>query len=175
MKPLDKRKQDKGFQGLKFLGFVALLYVVLFFFNKETTLESLQYFVKNTLSVIPIFIFVIVLTAVIQYFFPKEKIGKMLQSNSRSKTYTVSLIAGIISHGPVFAWFPLLKNLQTKGLKDNYIITFLYARSIKLTLLPIMIGFFGQLYSLIFMVYIAIAALIQGLIFSILKQTKSLK
>jgi uncharacterized membrane protein YraQ (UPF0718 family) len=167
MKPSDKKidKIPKGFQGFKFLGFVLILYITLFFINKEKTIHSLQYFGKNTLMVIPIFAFVILLTAVINYYFPKERIGKMLQNQSKTKTFGFSLLAGIISHGPVFAWFPLLKNLNDKGLHKGALVTFFYARSIKLTLLPVMIGFFGKIYSLIFIVFIAVSALLQGIIF----------
>jgi len=165
-----KAGQKKGFQGVQFLAVVILIYIVLYFVNQDKTLESLQHFVKNTLSVLPIFLFVIFLTAVINYYFPKERIGKMFQGKSKFRTYTISLLAGIISHGPVFVWYPLLKNLREKGVQDGALVTFLYGRNIKLTLLPIMIGFFGQLFTIIFMVYIAIAAIIQGLLYTAIDQ-----
>ena len=168
MKPSNKSPmpaKKPQLQGLKFLAFVVVLYVVLFFVNPEKTVESLQHFVKNTLSVLPIFLLVIFLTALINYYFTKEKIAKMMQTSSPVKMYLVSLFAGIISHGPVFVWFPLLKDLKDKGFKNSSLVTFIYARSIKLTLLPVMIGFFGQLFTLIFMGYIALAAIIQGIFF----------
>ena len=165
--------QPAGFQGLKFLGFVVVLYIALYVFNSEKTMEALHYFLKNTLSVLPIFLFVILLTAVINYYFPKQRIAKMLQGKSKISTYSVSLVAGIISHGPVFVWYPLLKNLKEKGLQDGALITFLYGRSIKLTLLPVMIGFFGQLYTIIFMLYIAVAAVLQGLLYEIFFRKKN--
>jgi uncharacterized membrane protein YraQ (UPF0718 family) len=142
-------------------------------YDSEKTLRSLDVFIKNTLSVIPIFLLVILLTAAINYFYPKEKIGKILQNASDFKTYFISLIAGIISHGPVFAWYPLLKNLKDKGLKNSALVVFLYGRNIKLTLLPVMIGFFGKLFSMIFILYIAAAALIQGLIFALIDKYKN--
>ena len=169
MKELNKPEQKSGFQGLKFFGFVVALYIILYLFNNDKTLEALHYFIKNTLSVLPVFLFVILLTAVINYYFPKQRIAKMLQGKSKFRTYSVSLLAGIISHGPVFVWFPLLKNLREKGLQDGALVTFLYGRSIKLTLLPVMIGFFGQLFTLIFMGYIAVAAILQGLLFEFVK------
>ena len=167
MKALDKSKQEPGFQGLKFLSFVAVLFFVSYLYDKSKTYEAFHYFIKNTWSVLPVFLFVIILTAIINYYFPKQRIAKMLQGKSRFRTYTVSLLAGIISHGPVFVWYPLLKNLKDKGLQDGALVTFLYARSIKLTLLPVMIGFFGQLFSLVFMAYIAIAAILQGIIYEL--------
>jgi len=164
----DKKPVEARFQGIKFLTFVLVLYLILYFIDSDKTLKALHYFLKNTLSVIPIFLFVILLTAVINYYFPKQRIAKMLQGKSRFRTYTVSLLAGLISHGPVFVWYPLLKNLKDKGLTNGALVTFLYGRSIKLTLLPVMIGFFGQLYTFIFILYIAIAALIQGVLFEVI-------
>jgi len=162
-------KQQKKFQGTKLLAVVIILYIVLYFFKQEKTIESLKHFGKNTLSIIPIFIFVIFLTAVINYYYPKQKIAKMLQGKSSAKTYFISLIAGIISHGPVFAWFPLLKDLKDKGVKEGGLVTFFYGRGIKLTLLPVMISFFGQLFTLIFVAYIAVAAVLQGIIYEKIK------
>ncbi len=167
------KKQSTGFQGLYFLIFVLILYLAGYLFYPEKTLRSLHIFLKNTLSVLPVFALVILLTALINYFFPKEKIGKMLQNASDVKTYFISLLAGIISHGPVFAWYPLLQNLKDKGLKESALIVFLYGRNIKLTLFPVMIGYFGKVFSIIFVIYIAIAAVLQGLIYALINKRKN--
>jgi len=169
MKKSDKQNQKKQFQGTKLMLVVILLYIVLFFINKSKTLDSLVHFGKNTLSIIPIFLFVIVLTAIINYYFPKEKIAKLLQGKSNFATYSISLIAGIVSHGPVFAWFPLLKDLKDKGVKEGGLVTFFYGRGVKLTLLPVMINYFGFLYTMIFIAYIAVFAVVQGIIFENIK------
>jgi len=167
MKNSDKSMSGTGFQGVKFLVFVIILFVISYFYDVDKTSKAFHYLIKNTASVVPVFLFVIILTAIINYYFPKQRIAKMLQGKSRLRTYSVSLVAGIISHGPVFVWYPLLKNLKDKGLQDGALVTFLYGRSIKLTLLPVMIGFFGQVFTWVFMGYIAIAALIQGFIYEI--------
>ena len=169
MKPLNKEAAGKEheFKGVKFLGFVVLLYILLYVVDASKTIDSLKYFLKNSIKILPVFLLVILLTALINYYFPKERIGQMLQGKPRWQTYMFSLLAGIISMGPVFAWYPLLKNLKDKHLEEGTLVTFFYAKSIKLTLLPIMIGFFGQVFSIIFMVYIAIAALLQGFLYAL--------
>ena len=158
-------KPEQKFKGFLFLGIVVLLYLILFFVDSQKTKESLQYFAKNSLKVLPIFLLVIFLTALINFYFPKEKITKILQGKSRFKSYIYSLIAGIFSHGPVFVWYPLLNELRQKGVSKGALVSFFYGRSVKLTLIPIMIGFFGQIYTLLFMVFIAVAALIQGVLY----------
>ncbi len=158
--------KKRSFQGISFLIIVIFIYIILYFVNPQKTLESLNHFIKNTSSVLPVFIFVIILTAIINYYYPKERLAKILQGKSNMQTYLLSLLAGTISMGPIFTWYPLLKNLKDKGLPDGAIVTFIYGKSIKLTLIPIMIGFFGLSYTLVFMIFIAVAALIQGLLYA---------
>jgi len=158
-------KPKTKLKGIPFLFIIVAIYIILYFINKKKTLESLHHFGKNTLIIAFIFIFVILLTATINYYYPKEKITKILKGKATYKTYLISLLAGIISHGPIFAWYPLLENIKDKGLSNGAIVIFVYGKAIKLSLLPVMIGFFGQLYTIIFMIYIAIAALIQGYIY----------
>jgi len=173
-KKINGKQPEQKFKGFVFLGIVVLLYIILYFVDSQKTTESLQYFFKNTLRVLPIFLLVIVLTALINFYFPKGKIIKILQGKSRFRTYIYSLIAGIVSHGPIFVWYPLLNELRQKGISKGTLVTFFYGRSIKLTLIPIMIGFFGQIYTLIFMVYIAIAALLQGVLYDFVDKDKGI-
>ena len=171
MKQSNKKKEEKQkFKGIGFMLFVAVLYLILYFFHSDQIQESVKHFGKNLLMLLPIFLLVILLSAIINYFFPKEKIVKMLQKQSTYKTYIYSLVAGIISHGPIFAWFPLLKELKDKGISKGTLITFIYGRSIKITLLPVMLGFFGKWYVIIFIFYLAIGALVQGFIYDRLEK-----
>jgi uncharacterized membrane protein YraQ (UPF0718 family) len=163
-------QQPKGFKGITFLGLVIFLYLILYFVNSDKTLQSIEHFIKNTWTVVPIFLIVILISALINYYFPKERLSKILQEKSGFQTYLVSLLAGSISMGPLFSWFPLLKNLKEKGLKDGVLVTFIYAKSIKLTLIPIMIGFFGHVYTIIFMLFIAFAAIVQGLLYEFISK-----
>ena len=161
-----KSKKDKQeFKGIALLLFVVVLYIVLSFFQTDEIIKSLKHYGKTILIIIPIFLIVILLTSIINYYFPKEKIATMLQSKSKLTTSLLSLIAGIISHGPIMAWFPLLDSLKEKGVSKGGLVTFFYGRSVKLTLLPVMIGFFGGLYTSIYIFYLAAGAVVQGIIY----------
>ncbi len=160
-----KKNPEKKFKGLPFLFAVFILYAVLYFFEPERITVCVRQWGKNLLLLLPVFAFVIFLTALIVYYFPKQKIAKMLKGKSRIKSYNISLLAGIISHGPIFAWYPLLQELQQSGWSKGGLVTFIYGKSVKLTLLPLMIGFFGLGYTLIFSLYISAGALVQGFLF----------
>jgi len=52
----------------------------------------------------------------------------------------------VISMGPIYAWYPLLKELRGKGATNSFIAVFLGNRAVKPFLLPIMISYFGGMY-----------------------------
>ena len=54
--------------------------------------------------------------------------------------------SGIISMGPIYAWYPLLKEMRKKGATNSLIAVFLGNRAVKPFLLPIMISYFGWVY-----------------------------
>ena len=51
--------------------------------------------------------------------------------------------AGILSTGPIYAWYPLLKELREKGAAQGLLAVFLVNRAVKPFLLPIMVAMFG--------------------------------
>ncbi|MFO7849816.1 MAG: hypothetical protein R6V67_07645 [Spirochaetia bacterium] len=53
------------------------------------------------------------------------------------------MAAGTLSHGPVFAWYPFLSDLQGKGVSNGKIAAFLFARAVKIPLLAAMVFYFG--------------------------------
>jgi len=160
-----KSSKKPKFKGVIFMLVVILIYVVLFFFQKQMVFDSLKHFLKNTLMIIPIFAIVILLTALLNYFYPKEKIAKLFKEKSKFRTYMMSLVAGIVSHGPIIAWFPFLKDVSDNGVSKGNLVTFIYGRGVKLTLLPVMIGFFGAKYTFVFIFYLALGALVQGFVY----------
>lgn len=147
---------------------VLLLYIVLYFFNSQKMFQALHESGVVLLKILPIFAIVILFTAVINYFFKPKEVARHLGKKSGWRGWTVALIAGILSHGPMYAWYPMIEDLKQHGLKKGLIATFFYARSIKIPLLPIMIDYFGALFTLILIVNTLIASLIQGWLIELL-------
>ena len=150
------------FKGAKFFVFVAFVYLVLFFINNEKTAASLQKGGLILIKLIPIFLAVIVLTAVINYFLKPQQIVKYFGEKSGIIGWFYAIIGGIISHGPMYAWYPMLQDMKSHGLRDGLIATFFYARAIKLPLLPLMIDYFGLIFTIVLSVYILVGAFVQG-------------
>ena len=150
------------FRGKNLLIIVILCYVVLFVINAPLAQESLQKSAKVLAKILPIFGFVILFTATINYFLRPNKIAKYLGKESGIKGWFWSLAGGVISHGPIYVWFPLLEDLRQQGMRDALIVVFIYSRAIKLPILPIMIDYFGWKFTLVLSVYILIGSIIQG-------------
>jgi uncharacterized membrane protein YraQ (UPF0718 family) len=150
------------FKGVKFLLFVLLAYVILLALEYDKTLVALQECVEILVNLVPIFVLIIVITGVINYLLKPKQILKHFGKESGSKGVFYALIGGIISHGPMYAWYGMLSDLRAHGVKDALIIIFLYARAVKLPLLPFMIDLFGVLFTVTMTLYILIAAMLQG-------------
>ncbi len=156
-------------KGLKFLYFMIFSYIVLFLIDSSNALASLNKFINITITLLPIFAFIIILTALINYFLKPKHILKHFGEDSGKAGIFYSVIGGILSHGPMYAWYGMLKDMRTHGLKDGLIVTFLYARAVKLPLLPLMIAIFGIPYTIVLNFYIIVFAILQGKIMDKLK------
>jgi uncharacterized membrane protein YraQ (UPF0718 family) len=152
------------FRGLKFFALVFVLYAVLALFFSERTAEALGKSLDILSWILPVFLVVILFTAAINYFLKPKEIARHLGEESGMKGWLIAMTAGIISHGPMYAWYPMIEDLKKHGLKNGLIATFFYARSLKLPLLPLMIEYFGWAFTVTLSVYVLIASLVQGVL-----------
>ena len=150
------------FKGMKFLGIVLIVYVALLIIETSDTLLALEQSASILLSLLPLFLLIITITALINYFLKPKQIIKHFGKDSGAKGIFYAVIGGIISHGPMYAWYGMLADMRSQGLKDGLIATFMYARAVKLPLLPFMVDLFGLLFTIIMTLYILIAAVLQG-------------
>ncbi|MDA3786163.1 MAG: permease, partial [Deltaproteobacteria bacterium] len=124
------------------------------------------------LKVLPIFAVVIIFTALLNYALQPKQIVQHLGEKSGAKGWLLALLAGVISYGPMYAWYPMITDLRSQGLRDGLIVVFFYARAIKLPLLPLMLDYFGAPFTLVLSVYILLGAFLQGWIFEQLQQKR---
>ena len=160
------------FKGVKFLLFVVALFILLSIFDFENIPRIMDKFGTILYKIIPIFALVIVLTALINYFLKPKQVMKYFGKDSGKKGLIYALIGGVLSHGPMYAWYPMLDDMRKHGLKYGLIANFMYARAVKLPLLPFMIGLFGLTFTVIVNVYILIFAVIQGKVIDFLMKNE---
>ncbi len=145
-----------------FLGLVSILYIILLILDFNKFLLSLKNTFNTFISIIWILVVVFVLMIISDLIFTKKLVLKLFNKNKKILSWLLIIIAGLVSTGPIYLWYPLLKDLKDKGLENKYIVGFLYNRSIKLPLLPIMISYFGLKYVLILMFLIITFSIING-------------
>lgn len=154
------------------LGSVILTYVILFFMDPENAKHAVFEGLQVLKMVLPIILVVFFLTGLVNITVDKEKISRHFGNESGMKGWFYAIVAGILSHGPAYVWYPFLQNLREHGAKDSLIFAFLYARAIKLPWIPLMISYFGWVFTLFFSLYIIIGALLQGMIVELIERKK---
>ena len=111
--------------------------------------------------------FVFTVMLVLNLFVNPAQIVRLFGKGANIKGIALSLVAGIISMGPIYAWYPLLKNLREKGAGTGPIAIFLYSRAVKPFLLPVMIAYFGWVYVVILTLLIVSASIAIGCFMSV--------
>lgn len=160
-----KEKKRFSFQGLYFLGSVVFLYILLFLFYPVTMQSSLKASAVIFIQIFPALVMIILFMGLMNYFVRPEAISKHVGEGSGVRGWLLALSTGILSHGPIYAWYPLLRDLRDQGMKPCLIVVFLYSRAIKIPLLPLMLYYFGTAFVATLAGYMIIAALVQGYIF----------
>ena len=158
------KKHPKSKGQIYFLTGTIILFIILTIINPQKGIETLLYLKKIFLRVIPLLLVVFLITFVINYFVKPKKLIKYLGKDSKYKGWIIAIISGIISTGPIYIWYPLLKELKDKGMKSGLMATFLYNRAIKIPLIPLLIIYFGLKYSIVLLIVMIIFSVIQGII-----------
>ena len=150
------------FKGVKFLIVVIVLYAVVLIVDFENSLNALKIGLNILGKLIPVFTFVIILTALVNYLLKPKQIMKHFGKDSGMKGIIYAILGGVLSHGPMYAWYGMLSEMKSHGLKSSLIAIFMYARAVKLPLLPFMIDVFGITFTIIINIYILVFAVLQG-------------
>ena len=167
-------KKDKpfAFRGQYLLLIVLIMYCLLCIGNIQAAQLALQKSGNVLIKIMPILLMVILLTSLLNFFLQPKQIARHLGQKSGGKGWFWALAAGVISHGPMYAWYPLLEDLRSHGMKDAFIVVFFASRTIKIPLLPLMIDYFGLTFTVVLSFYLLAGALIQGLVLEILQPPK---
>jgi len=157
-------KSEKSYAEWYFLAGVLILFIITYFINSDMAKSALLMFMDIILKVIPIFILIFILMAITNYFIKPKALIRYLGRDSGIKGWMLAISAGVLSSGPIYMWYPLLKDLQKQGMRPGLITAFLYNRAVKIPLLPLLIVYFGFAYSILLMVIMIIVSVFQGMI-----------
>ena len=147
---------------LLFPALVLVAYGIIFAIMPEKASIALKSSGNIFLNMLIPLSLVFILMLLLNLFLKPAQIVKLLGRGAGIKGVILSAAAGIISAGPIYAWYPLLKELREKGAANSFLSIFLGNRAVKPFLLPIMIAYFGWIYVLLLTVFTILGSMIVG-------------
>jgi uncharacterized membrane protein YraQ (UPF0718 family) len=148
--------------------FILAIYGVLYTVTPDKVIEALGRSGKILLHIASPVALVFCIIVVINLFLKPTQVAKFLGRESGIRGMAFSAIGGIISMGPIYAWYPLLQDLREKGAANMLIAIFLGNRAVKPFLMPIMISYFGWVYVLILTFFTITGSVAAGYIVKVL-------
>jgi uncharacterized membrane protein YraQ (UPF0718 family) len=158
------RSKRRGWGGWLFLLVVLMAYGLTGLLQPDAAARALAHLRQVMAQVLPVLGLVFVLLFIANLVLQPKWIRRYLGKGAGLKGWLAAVGGGILSVGPIYAWYTLLSELQAKGMRTALIASFLYSRAVKLPLLPLMIHYFGLAYTLVLCLYLVIFAVIQGIL-----------
>ena len=138
---------------------VAAAYLILWVLLPDRTSQALRVVVHIMIQVSAPLLLAFFMMFLLNLFVTPSHVTRFMGQKSGALGILLSSAAGIISMGPVYAWYPFLASLKEKGASDFNLANFLSNRSVKPALIPLMIAYFGWRFSLVFAVFGVLSAL----------------
>jgi len=149
---------------------VASAYLILWLILPDRTSQALLAVVHILIQVIAPLLLAFFMMFLLNLFVTPSHITRFMGHKAGALGILLSSAAGIISMGPVYAWYPFLASLKEKGASDFNLANFLSNRALKPALIPLMIAYFGWRFSLVFAVFGVLSALTVAMSVSLLNR-----
>jgi uncharacterized membrane protein YraQ (UPF0718 family) len=143
-----------------FLVFVTALYGVLLLVVSGRALAALEASGRILLQVALPLCVAFVVMFLLNLLVKPAHVSRLAGRGAGIKGVCLSTAAGVLSMGPIYAWYPLLKSLRDKGASDFHLANFLSNRAVKPFLLPLMVFYFGWVFTLALTVLTVLGALV---------------
>ncbi len=163
-----KTKWPSFLWGMLFLSLILLVYGILILILPEKTHAALRESGKIAANLVWPVLLVLFVMMILNLFAHPGKIVQLVGEKAGSRGLLLAAAAGILSMGPIYAWYPLLEELQQRGASNRVIAVFLGNRAVKPFLLPIMVSYFGWTYVLLLTFFMIIGAIGLGYVLDLL-------
>lgn len=157
-------------KGWLFLLIMILLYGLIVYLDTELAKKVAATFLNIFKKMLPILMLVFFLIFVSHIVLSPKKVKSYVGAESGLKGWVLSIVSGMLSTGPVYAWYALLGDLRKQGMKRSLVAVFLYNRAVKLPLIPLLAHYFGIGYTVILSLYLIIFSVVNGLIMETLER-----
>lgn len=162
--PEETGNRRQAIRAWLFLLFVAALYGITALFSPAVASQALGSFGSLLTRIIPALALVFCLIFLANLFLQRKWLVRHLGRASGMRGWALAVACGVLSVGPLHAWYPLLGALKERGMSGALIATFLYARALKLPLLPLMVHYFGVAFTVALFLCIVVFSVFGGLL-----------
>ncbi|MBP2146685.1 uncharacterized membrane protein YraQ (UPF0718 family) [Methanofollis sp. W23] len=146
-----------------FLGAVLLVYAIVFVLDPDLGARALAKFMALGVQVLPALALVFLLLFAVDLSLKPAQVARALGREAGVRGWMIATGVGVVSTGPVYLWFPLLADLRKHGMRPALAAAFLYCRSVKLPLVPLMIYYFGWAYTIVLTLFMFGFSVVVGL------------
>ena len=158
-KSAKKRSQIRRFI---FPAVVVAIYMILFIVVPDKTMLALRSSGSIFSQIVLPLLLVFMVMVLMNIFLKPAQVARLIGRKSGIKGKLLPALAGVISAGPIYAWYPLLRDIKSKGSGNSPLAIFLYNRSVKPYFIPVMVGYFGLIYVIILTVGMFIGSFVIG-------------
>jgi len=169
MRKANTQEKGRSYYGVYFLASVLLLYLVAFFLDPGNARRAVGVSGDLLVHVAPVLVVIFLFMAATTYYVNPKSVARYVGKGSGIKGWLLAIFTGILSHGPIYIWYPLLKDLRDQGMRKGLIAVFLYNRAIKLPVLPLMVYYFGWMFVVVLLLYMILASIIEGAIIDVIE------
>jgi uncharacterized membrane protein YraQ (UPF0718 family) len=141
---------------------ILVIYLMLLHVAQGKTIVALRSSMDIFFHVLPPLCLVFLLMIGMNIFLKPPHLAKLMGKGTTIQRKLLSAAAGIISAGPIYAWYPMLRDLREKGVEHSLLGIFLVNRGVKPFLLPVMVSFFGWIYVLTLMFLLVVGSFFVG-------------
>ena len=147
---------------------VVLIYVILYLIAPDRTIRAVVASGRILLQMALPLCMAFALMVVLNLFVKPAHVSRYLGRDAGLKSVAVSALAGAISTGPIYAWYPLLKDLRDRGASNFHLANFLGNRAVKPFLLPVMVFYFGWAFTVVLNVLLILGAILVASLVSLM-------
>lgn len=158
------RKRLKNHAGWIFLAAVGLLYVFIGLVAPPLAAQALSALLSLLWRVLPVLLLVFALLFLANLLLDRRWLARHLGRSAGVGGWVLTIACGVLSAGPLYAWYPLLGEMREKGMSRALLAAFLYSRALKLPLLPLMLHYFGTAYTVTLSLCIILFSVFCGLL-----------
>ena len=150
--------------GRHFLILLTAIYLGLAAVDFDLFLRAISVFAKLLSNVLPVLVLVLVIMSLLNLTIKPGMAKRMLGKGSGLRGWTFAVVGGVLSSGPIYVWYPLVAELREKGMRNSLVAAFLYARAVKVPMIPLMVYYFGWNFTLLFTLYLLIFSVLNGIL-----------